>query len=152
MLTSPISPARQSIPVLRDPWSIRTAVMRIVQSDRLLDGPSTDDRRAFTRLAVKIGLDVTPVVYEANLVLLPQDCGDTIPALASDISLGGIGFMHDDPFSTQHALITLDVANDGLVTLLIEVRWTRDHGQSAHLSGGRFLGVTEVPWFLRESR
>lgn len=140
---------RQSLEVVRDPWSVRNVVTFLVQSDHMGKSLAVDDRRAFARLSVKINLRVTPVGYEHDIARLPANSDTTISGCTKDISFGGTGFTHQTRIASQYAIITFDAAGGHSVSLLADLRWTNPHGDNALLSGAQFIGVTETPWFLK---
>ena len=65
--------------------------------------------------------------------------------IAKDISHRGIGFKHDKYFDSQWAVVSFDLL-DPFTALLLEVRWKNVRTDSDSLmSGGRFVGMIDLP-------
>jgi len=140
---------QQALTLIRDPWSIRNVVTRLVQSDRLGKSLAVDDRRAFARKAVKVRLWATPCAVQEDEVILPPDRIGTIQGVSKDLSFGGVGFVHVEEFPAQFGVFTFELPDGGFESLVAEMRWSQRQEEGGLLSGSQFIGVTETPWFLK---
>ena len=65
-----------------------------------------------------------------------------------NVSTHGIGFTHDEPLLTRHAIVTFDLLDAEPVSLVVHFKWPRCRGDRWYSSGGKFIAVTETPHFL----
>jgi len=121
------------------------AMRRLLQSDRetrqrfQADAPRTERRReerrrlrvpVYLRRAGVRGLSVTCDPSEAPRLGVTQD-----------VSLSGLGWLHDTPLPAGRCLVEFDVHEAEPLVLLVEVCWTVQDEAHAYRSGGRILGV-----------
>jgi c-di-GMP-binding flagellar brake protein YcgR len=135
---------RQPLTLVRDPWSIRHVLTRFVRSDDLTQSQPVGDRRAFARIVVAAAVEITPVNYEDGEIAWPESDESVLRGTTSDISLGGLGFLHDEPLSTRHALVTITAPEVEPAQFLVEVRWSQVQPTGDYLTGGQFLGVVNA--------
>ncbi len=140
------------VSVCRNTRKIREAVRRIRQSEQSRAVLEWGERRASWRIPVETAVYLTPVVVEGNhLEMSRRD--SSIIAYTKDISVAGVGFTHDEPLQTQHAVVTFDLFDEQPLSLLMEITWSRYDSEypylSSYVSGGKFLAVTETPEDVR---
>ena len=134
----------------RDPRRVREAVGRIRQDERITGQAGWNDRRASRRIRVQKAVYVTPVWVQAGLLRVPEDDKHSFIARTSDLSHHGIGLLHDDPLESRYALVTFELQPHKLVSLLIELRWSRRRADRRHTTGGYIVTTTETPALVRE--
>ena len=142
------------VPVRRAVGRVRRAVKKIRESERHRSVLEWGERRACDRSPVETAVYVSPVVLKGNHLEIPER-DRSIIAYTKDISRAGVGFTHDEPLPTQHAVVTFDLIDEEPLSLLIEITWSRYDSNHPYLggyvSGGTFLAVTETPGGVRYS-
>ena len=136
--------------VPRDPRRVREAVGRIRQDERTTGQAGWNDRRSSRRIRVQKAVYVTPVWVQAGLLRVPEDGKHSFIARTTDLSLHGIGLLHDDPLESRHALVTFELEPNKQVSLLIELSWSRRRVDRRYSSGGYIVTATETPALVRE--
>lgn len=109
-------------------------------------GRSSDalDRRTWNRFAVETAIQVCPVGFDGDAVLYDMGAGGELLATTKDLSLRGVGFVHERPLETPYALVSLALPS-GSLTLLLEIRWANREHEHGYMSGGLFQGIVETP-------
>jgi hypothetical protein len=137
--------------VLADEASIRLAAEKIRRengrADAILKGRdqwSGTERRTEQRGKLILGAFLTPVLVEGDRVSAVGD-QPQVPVLTQNISPHGIAFRHDSPTDAKHGVLEFALWVEGLVELLVEIRWTRRCLSSAfsYESGCKILGVIQ---------
>lgn len=147
---------RVRLTVRRDLRSVRKLLRRVRRSVQLADlflfgrrNPARTldylDRRECDRSPLEIPIYVTPAAFDGRHVESLDDSESEILAITRDVSLRGIGFRHDEPFEGDYAVVTFDLMDGDAVSLLLEVRWSNIEIGYSSMSGGRFLGISEIP-------
>jgi len=67
--------------------------------------------------------------------------GQRISAFTRDLSLFGIGLVHNVLIEPQDVLVRVPLGNGGAIHLRVRIKWCDACGEGWYLSGGRFLGV-----------
>lgn len=134
----------------RDARAVRRIVRRIRHETRRWPHPercaaNRPERRAYRRTRVQWPVHVTPASLHADSLRIPVDAVGSIIGYTIDVSLRGVGLIHDEPILTQHAIVTFDLWEGGPLSLLIEIMWSRYREDYAYRSGGKFLAVTRTP-------
>jgi hypothetical protein len=105
-----------------------------IDTIRLLIGdgePATsDNRRRHRRYPLACAMRLTPIDDHGNLL---RD--KTIEVLANDISMGGIGFSHDDLLPYRRAVITFTHRKSGRLAFEVKIAWTRQVSLGQYESG-----------------
>lgn len=99
------------------------------------------NRRSTDRTSVQIPILVTAVNFDGQIVRCQTD--SALRAVSRDLSLGGIGFIHDEPLAGDYAIVTFDLRDGNSASVLLEVRWSNRAQGSHYMSGGRFQGIVE---------
>jgi hypothetical protein len=133
----------------RDSRAIREAVGQIRSSGRTVGSAGWDDRRSSRRIRVQRPVYLTPVLVDAGPIRLPKGLVSLI-AYTTDMSQHGIGLLVERPLETRHALVTFQVCEQKLISLLIELKWSRRRADRRFSSGGTIITVIETPPVLRE--
>jgi hypothetical protein len=89
-------------------------------------------------------IHVTPVTFDGWQAEPARDAA-LLSAVTRDVSLRGVGFMHEAPLRGHYAIVTFDLMDDSPVSLLLEVRWSNVRSGDARMSGGMFLAVADTP-------
>lgn len=101
------------------------------------------DRRYEDRSPLEMPIYVVPAVFDGRYAELIEGGATEMLAMTRDVSLRGVGFLHDEPLEGNHAVITWDLLDGRPVSLLLVVRWSNIERNGSYMSGGRFLGITE---------
>ncbi|MFV0442060.1 MAG: hypothetical protein ACK5Q5_00665 [Planctomycetaceae bacterium] len=125
------------------------ALRRIVRTEELLMrmlGVELFDseRRREPRQAIQTPINLCPVQVK-GLSILATDDAPPFLAFTSNISLNGLGFVHDEPWRCNLFLAEFDVSELEPLRLLVKLRWTTRPQPHAYRSGGRVLGVARRP-------
>ena len=134
----------------RDPRRVREAVGRIRQDERTTGQAGWNDRRSSRRIRVQKAVYVTPVWLQAGLLRVPAENKHSFIAFTTDLSHHGIGLLHDDPLESRYALVMFELQPHKLVSLLIELRWSRRRADRRYTTGGYIVTATETPALVRE--
>ena len=127
-----------------DQRPVRKLVLRVRRDEgrRAFFG---SDRRTRRRLPVQRTVYLTPVIVQGATLRLPAADSAYTVAYATNVSVRGIGFTHDEPLLTRHAIVTFDLLDEEPVSLVIQIQWSRYRGDRWYTSGGKFIAVTETP-------
>lgn len=98
----------------------------------------TDDRRTSERFSIQVPIQITPVTFDGERVECLDPGLPAIHAMTRDLTLRGVGFMHQQLLCGDYALLACDLLNRHDVSLLVELRWTNCRKDAAYMSGGRF--------------
>ncbi|MBI3462611.1 MAG: hypothetical protein HY000_06050 [Planctomycetes bacterium] len=140
-----VSPA-----LARDPQRVRKAVGWIRQDERINRQAGWNDRRSSRRIRVQKAVYVTPVWLQARLLRVPEDTQHSFIASTTDLSPHGIGLLHDEPLLSRYALVTFELRPNNLVSLLMQLGWSRRRVDRHYTSGGNIITATETPSLVRE--
>jgi hypothetical protein len=88
---------------------------------------------------------VAPATFDGKHAELLGHGETSILAVTRDLSLRGVGFVHDEQLCGAYAIVTFDLLDAEPVSLLLEVRWSNLPRGCAYMSGGRFLAISETP-------
>ena len=130
-----------------DPRTVRKMVRR-VRMDQGRRAFLSTERRACRRVPVRRPVYVTPVIVEGATLRLPAPGLAYTLAYTTNVSPRGIGFTHDEPMLTRHAIVTFDLLDAEPVSLVIQIQWSRCRGDRWYTSGGKFIAVTDTPPLL----
>jgi len=133
----------------RSDLSRQRALRRILRCDlnsRRLFGEesSQDERRQEPRLDLRLPINLRPARMQGLTIYTDPDAPPFL-ALTSNISLGGLGVVHDEPIGMPTFLAEFDVAEDEPLILVVEQRWTTEIDAYSYRSGGRILGIARRP-------
>lgn len=142
--------------VRRDLKAVRTTLKRIKHRVRVADLSQLDrrspprrlgclDRRHYDRSPVEMPIFLMPAAFDGRDAEAVGVRETEILAMTRDVSLGGVGFVHDEPFEAQYAIVSFDVMDGCPVSLLLEVCWSNIERGDSYMSGGKFLGITCGP-------
>jgi hypothetical protein len=112
------------------------------------DRDGTGERRTRGRIPVRRAVHVVPVVMEGGVLRAAQTSHAFEMARTIDVSTGGVGFVHDGELPTRHAILTFDLMDQGVVSLLVQIMWSRCGAERQYFSGGKFLAVCGTSGFL----
>ena len=132
-----------------DPYAVREQIHRILNGGR--NPTYWVERRGRRRILVQQPVHLTPVVVREEQLYRPKPGQTSLIANTTDVSLSGLGLIHDEPLPTTHGIITFDV-DDESSSLLIEIEWSYGGEDRSYRSGARFVGVAQTPDFLISSR
>jgi len=150
-------------PVRQDVRTIRELLKRIRQYERFADlslfkrrSPNQierqDERRSSDRNPLCWPIQVMPVDFENGFIDYVECPLGEIHVYSQDVTLRGIGFLHNEPLQTSHAVVTVDLTDTDSISLLLEVRWTATGWDQPFMgcgkflmTGGKFLGIVESP-------
>jgi hypothetical protein len=62
-----------------------------------------------------------------------------LTAFSREISLAGVGLLHNMPLQRQEVIVTFLREHGGPISLRTEIVWCRPCGEGWYLSGGKFL-------------
>ncbi|MDX1948389.1 MAG: PilZ domain-containing protein [Pirellulaceae bacterium] len=80
------------------------------------------------------------VPFFAPVASAPADSpGVSLFTFSEDLSLSGIGLVHEMPLAAGIAEISLAFPSGRVVDLRTEIKWCRHHGDGWYTSGGRFV-------------
>jgi len=155
---SSVAKHQRKFSVRRNLRTVRDALRRVRNNDRLttlcLFGGRTPqealdhvERLASSRDSVQMPVYLVPVTFDGQYAHPIDHGGTSMLAVTRDVSLRGLGFIHDEPLHGDYAIVTFDLLGDRPVSLLLSVRWRNLRRGSAYLSGGRFLAICETPDF-----
>lgn len=101
------------------------------------------DRRHYNRSPIRMPVRVMPVLFDGRHAEL-QHTGDRgILAVTRDVSMTGVGLLHDEPIEEEFAVVNFDLLDGHPLSLLVEIRWSDIEQSGSYLSGGRFVGAVE---------
>lgn len=122
-----------------DPDAVREQIHRVLRggAQRVF----WIERRARCRIPVRQPVHVTPVVMREDRLYRPRPGQTSVLAHTTDVSLSGIGLVHDEPLPTHHAIVTFELVTDDSPSLLIEIEWTYGGEARPYRSGARFIAV-----------
>ena len=103
------------------------------------------DRRQYDRSPVEMPITIQSAAFDGEHATLADPEASEFLAMTRDVSLRGVGFLHDDPFEGHYAVVTFDLLDGRPASLLLEVRWSNVPRLGSYMSGGRFLGIVDVP-------
>ena len=129
-----------------DPRAVRRGVWRIRMDERRQLGWFAG--RAQRRIPIRRAILVTPVIMEGGTLWQPTPVPATVVAYTTDVSVKGIGFAHDEPLPTRHAIVTFDREDEEPVSLVVAIEWFDQQEGDWFRSGGRFIAATGTPDFL----
>jgi hypothetical protein len=111
-----------------------------------------DERRSRDRSPLCWPIQVMPVNFENGFIDYVDCPLGEIHVYSQDVTLRGISFLYTEPLQTSHAVISVDLTDTESLSLLLEVCWTATGWDQPFLgcgkflmSGGRFLGIVELP-------
>jgi hypothetical protein len=118
---------------------------RILRSDRQArrlfgEAPAAKERRREPRQALQVPINLRPARVR-GLSIFADATAPPFLALTKNISLGGVGFVHDQPLPAGPVLAEFDVGEPEPLRLLIAPCWTAQSAARAYRSGVRILGV-----------
>lgn len=133
----------------RSDLSRQRALRRIVRCDlnsRRLFGEelSKDERRQEPRLNLQVPVNLRPARLRGLTIYTEPDAPPFL-ALTSNVSLGGLGIVHDEPIGMPVFLAEFDVAEVEPLILVVEQRWSAEVEAYSYRSGGRILGIARRP-------
>lgn len=123
----------------------RSAIRRILNSDRdvrrqLGQVPAGSERRREVRRSLRVPVYFRPVQVR-GLSVMVNAASPTYLAVTQNISLRGLGWIHDAPLPPAKYLVEFDISGGAPLQLLLEVCWTVQEDEFAFRSGGRILGI-----------
>jgi len=81
------------------------------------------------------------VACHREMVLYTDQESGPIPVVMRDISVGGIGLVHDVPLDLGEAMLELPLDDGSIVSARINIIWCRSTVKHCYISGGTFLDV-----------
>ena len=99
------------------------------------------ERRSDTRLPFQRPVEVTPL--EKDDAPLDTSGSQSVTAYTRDISVGGVGLLHDQPITSNRVLLTFELLGGETVSLVALLTWCRYLGDFWYSSGGRLIGVVQ---------
>lgn len=148
-MTTALAPSGVGMVPSLDRRIIREAVGRIRDDARATGDAGWNDRRSSRRICVQRPVYVTPVLVQGGPPRLPPEGDRTSVAFTTDLSKHGVGLILDIPLPLRHALVTFYLAEQKLVSFVMELKWSRRRADRRYSSGGNLLAVIETPEFLR---
>ena len=79
--------------------------------------------------------------YCCPMTLHREDASQPMPGLVRDLSLGGVGLVHDEPIEPGEYLLRIAPDAGEVACARIHVIWCRGVGKFHYLSGADFLTV-----------
>lgn len=148
-MIQPVVPPEQIIRVDRSRDAITHAITTIRETHEEIDprqiGQGDDsthcDRRGSRRVQMQIPVVFTSVEEAGDSDDFVEVCGPDQIAITRDLSLQGLGIVHDMRLMTDLALIQFDIPGESQITMLFEARWTTRKTRYSFVSGGRLIGV-----------
>lgn len=125
------------------------ALRRILRSEermRRLFGQETyaKERRREPRQTLKVPVNLRSALVKGLSIYVHED-EQPFLALTSNISLSGLGIVHDRPLPAQVFLVEFDVSEEEPLSLLVEACWTARPFPQSYRTGGRIRGVARLP-------
>ncbi len=77
-----------------------------------------------------------PVIIEVG-----GDSPIRMTGFSRDLSVMGVGLLHDIELPPGEVILTFNVAGEGDIRLLTNIHWCKSVGQGWYISGGEFRGV-----------
>lgn len=109
------------------------------------------ERRTSARIPLQVPICVTPVNLDADCVRADPRFADSIWAMTRDLSLKGIGFVHDRSFPYRNAIVTFEIPTQAPLSLVVAINWTRLYKNGKHRTGARFRSLIKTPESLRQA-
>jgi hypothetical protein len=121
---------------IRVTHEIGTAVHRIVRSvcDSMPEGQSS---REATREALDCGITITPVQKPDDAA--QGQFGESIPGHVRDISLKGVGLIHDRPIERGSVVLAFELEGGEAIHFIADVLWCEAREDGRYASGGKLL-------------
>lgn len=118
---------------------------KILRSDRHArrrfgEQPPAHERRLEPRQSLRVPINLRPARVRGLTIHSPAESAPFL-ALTRNVSLGGVGFVHDEPLPAPLLIAEFDVGDPEPLLLLVEARWTAQPAPHAYRSGVRVLGV-----------
>lgn len=98
------------------------------------------ERRREARVSLQLPVYLRPAIVR-GLTIVSDSVHEPLLAVTQNISLGGLGLVHDHPLPTSWFLAEFDVFQDEPLVLLVQSRWTREVEPWSFRTGGRIAGV-----------
>ncbi|MCA9078559.1 MAG: hypothetical protein KDA93_26265 [Planctomycetaceae bacterium] len=148
-MIQPVVSPEQIIRVDRSRDAIARAITTIRETHEEIDPRQINrmdesthcDRRSGRRVQMQIPVVFTSVEEAGNSDDFVEVCGPDQIAVTRDLSLQGLGIVHDMRLMTDLALIQFDIPGESQITMLFEARWTTRKTRYSFVSGGRLIGV-----------
>lgn len=104
---------------------------------------SSSDRRAYERFCLQLPISVTPVAFAGERIEVGHDA-EPICGTTRTLTLRGVGFTHGKLLRGDYAVVDFDLQRQGMISVLLEIRWSNHRQGFSYLSGGRFAAVVMV--------
>jgi hypothetical protein len=98
------------------------------------------NRRSEERLHIQLPVYIQPAVRRGLSVFVESEARPLL-AVTRDISLHGLGLVHDKAWPHRWFVAEFDVFDERPLILLVESRWTGEVEAYSHRTGGRIAGV-----------
>lgn len=105
--------------------------------------PQHLNRRFEYRLHIQLPVYIRPASRRGLSVFVDPDASPLL-AVTRDISLHGMGLVHDRPWPHRWFVVEFDVFDKLPLTLLVESRWTGEIDSYSHRTGGEIKGVCRL--------
>jgi hypothetical protein len=109
--------------------------------DRRAGNPEGRERRAATRITMRVPVHIAAAIVEPGRVRLMDGALD---ARVTDLSMRGIALTHSESFLHFYFAITFPLPSAESVLLLAELQWTLQESQGVFRSGARISGLIEA--------
>ena len=131
-----IGNARSAATVCQVPRSLNAEVATLL---RRLNPVLETDRRVQQRTPIPFLFELSPATAE------PAEFTRRSVVVGKDITERGIAFYHDQPLPYRRVLLSIDLPDECLVELEVDLLWCRFTSVGWYESGGRLVGVHNLP-------
>jgi hypothetical protein len=118
--------------------TLRTRFTNLIKS--LSPEGSHNDRRRDARY---------PFPHQVYVTLLEDDgatpTDDSLMVTGKHISANGLGFTHQHLIPQRRIIVSVQVADEDWIGILMDLTWCRFTQQGCYESGGRFISLTDSP-------
>lgn len=104
------------------------------------------DRRVEQRTPIPFLFELSPSNQEP-----PELLSHSMVVVGKDITERGIAFYHDQPIPYRRAVLSIDLPDECLVELEVDLLWCRFTSVGWYESGGRLMGVHNLPLAMNEA-
>ncbi len=142
MRTEPRTSAISAGSIVSDPEAIHAAVGMLTKDTRHREMRCLE-RRCDTRLPFQRPVQLTSLNEHEESI--NPDGPETMTAYTRDIFPSGVGFLHDQPISSNRVLLSFELLGGKTLSLVVQLTWCRYLGDFWHSSGGRLVGLVMRP-------
>lgn len=138
-----IGTADSAVQTCQVPRSLNAEVASLL---RRLHPVVEPDRRVQQRTPIPFLFQLSPSPDEP-----PELLAHSIVVVGKDITSRGISFYHEKPIPYRRGTLSIDLPDECLVELEVDLLWCRFTSLGWYESGGRLMGVHNMPLAMCEA-